>query len=47
MGIYDTMTDEQLICRLRGGERDIMDYLMVKYKSMVRRKTREMFLIGG
>ena len=47
MGIYDTMTDEQLISRLRGGERDIMDYLMVKYKSMVRRKTREMFLIGG
>ena len=24
-----------------------MDYLMVKYKSMVRRKAREMFLIGG
>lgn len=47
MGIYDTMTDEELLSRLRAGERDIMDYLMVKYKSMVRRKAREMFLIGG
>lgn len=47
MGTYDTMTDEQLLCRLRAGEKEIMDYLMVKYKSMVRRKAREMFLIGG
>lgn len=47
MGIYDTMTDEELLARLGAGERDIMDYLMVKYKSMVRRKAREMFLIGG
>ena len=47
MGAYDAMTDEQLISRLRAGEKDIMDYLMVKYKSMVRRKAREMFLIGG
>ena len=42
LGIYDTMTDEELLSRLRAGERDIMDYLMVKYKSMVRRKAREM-----
>lgn len=47
MGVYDAMTDEQLICHLRAGEKEIMDYLMVKYKSMVRRKAREMFLIGG
>lgn len=47
MRIYNAMTDEQLIARLRLGEKDIMDYLMVKYKSMVRRKAREMFLIGG
>lgn len=47
MGIYNAMTDEQLIVNLRSGETDIMDYLMVKYKSMVRRKAREMFLIGG
>ena len=47
MGKYNTMTDEQLIADLRSGETDIMDYLMVKYKYMVRRKAREMFLIGG
>lgn len=47
MGVYDAMTDEQLISHLRAGEKEIMDYLMVKYKSMVRRKAREMFLIGG
>lgn len=47
MGTYDAMTDEQLIAYLRTGKKDIMDYLMVKYKSMVRRKAREMFLIGG
>lgn len=47
MRTYNTMTDEQLIADLRLGEKEIMDYLMVKYKSMVRRKAREMFLIGG
>lgn len=47
MGRYNAMTDEQLIVNLRSGETDIMDYLMVKYKYMVRRKAREMFLIGG
>ena len=47
MRTYNTMTDEQLIVDLRQGEKEIMDYLMVKYKSMVRRKAKEMFLIGG
>lgn len=47
MRTYNTMTDEQLIADLRLGEKEIMDYLMVKYKSMVRRKAKEMFLIGG
>ena len=41
------MTDEQLICELRRGDREIMDFIMVKYKSMVRRKARAMFLLGG
>ncbi len=47
MRTYNAMTDEQLIANLRLGEKEIMDYLMVKYKSMVRRKAREMFLMGG
>ena len=47
MGKYDRLTDEQLIERLRKGEREIMDHLMVKYKSMVRKKARAMYLLGG
>ncbi len=41
------MADEELINRLREGNREIMDHLMVKYKSMVRQKARAMFLLGG
>ena len=44
---YEKMTDEQLISELRAGNREIMDFIMVKYKSMVRRKARAMFLLGG
>ena len=44
---YDKMTDEQLIAELRDGERGVMDYIMDKYKAMVRKKARAMFLLGG
>lgn len=44
---YDRMTNEQLIQELRKGDRAIMDYIMDKYKSMVRKKARAMFLLGG
>ena len=44
---YDTIADEQLILEFRKGNSEIMDYLMVKYKSMVRKKARAMYLIGG
>ena len=47
MGTYDRLTDEQLMEKLRAGDRDIMDYIMVKYKSMVRKKARAMYLLGG
>ena len=47
MSKYERMTDEQLIRELRAGNRDIMDYVMVKYKSMVKKKARAMYLIGG
>ena len=36
MSKYETFTDEELIQKLREGEKEIMDYLMEKYKSMVR-----------
>lgn len=44
---YDHVSDEELISRLRDGETGISDYLMEKYKGMVRKKARAMFLIGG
>ena len=47
MNKYDRMTDEQLLCDYKNGHQEIMDYLMVKYKSMVRKKARAMYLLGG
>lgn len=44
---YESVTDERLIEELRGGNSEIMDFLMVKYKDMVRKKAKEMYLIGG
>ena len=44
---YSIYSDEELIQRLRAGETGIADYLIEKYKYLVRRKARAMFLIGG
>ena len=35
---YDKYTDEELILRLRAGESGIIDYLVGKYKDLVRQK---------
>ena len=47
MSQYDGIRDEDLILRLRAGEEGISDYLMEKYKEMVRKKARALFLVGG
>ena len=44
---YDKIKDEEIIFRFKQGETEILDYLMEKYKNMVRKKARAMFLIGG
>lgn len=44
---YSHMTDEKLIQLLRDGDQEIMDYLLEKYKNLVKKKARAMFLIGG
>ena len=44
---YDKIKDEELIFRFKQGETEILDYLMEKYKNMVRKKARAMVLIGG
>ena len=47
MSAYDRMTDEQLIEKLRGGDKKIMDYIMEKYKNLVRKEANAMYLLGG
>lgn len=44
---YQNETDEILIERLRDGERDIMDYIMNKYKNLVRSKAKSMYILGA
>lgn len=47
MDFYGNFTDEQLIERLRSGETQIMEYILDKYKPLVRKKANAMYLIGG
>lgn len=44
---YQGSTDEELIDRLRQGEKQITDYIMDKYKNLVRRKARSMYILGA
>ena len=44
---YGSSSDEELIRRLRNGDSGVWDYLLEKYKDMVRRRSRAMFLTGG
>lgn len=40
-------SDEELIIRLRDGEEGITEYLMNKYKNLVRSKAKSMYLLGA
>jgi RNA polymerase sporulation-specific sigma factor len=44
---YEQYTDEELIVRLRDGETQIMDYIMDKYKNLVRSKAKSMYILGA
>lgn len=44
---YESENDEVLIRRLRDGENDITDYIMDKYKNLVRKKAASMFALGA
>ncbi|MBE5833646.1 MAG: RNA polymerase sporulation sigma factor SigH [Butyrivibrio sp.] len=44
---YESENDEVLIRRLRDGENDITDYIMDKYKNLVRKKAATMFILGA
>ena len=44
---YGQYTDEELIVRLRDGETQITDYIMDKYKNLVRSKAKSMYILGA
>ncbi len=44
---YQNQTDETLIEQIRSGQEEIMDYILDKYKNLVRKRANAMFLIGG
>ena len=44
---YEEYQDEELIRRLRDGDGSVMDYLMEKYKNLVRKEANAMYLLGG
>lgn len=47
MAGYEQKTDEQLIRMLRKGDTAITDYIMEKYKNLVRKEANAMYLLGG
>lgn len=44
---YEDCGDEELILRLRDGEESITDYIMDKYKNLVRSKAKSMYILGA
>ncbi len=44
---FEQAADEELIVRLRDGEKQITDYIMEKYKNLVRSKAGSMYILGA
>ena len=44
---YEGLTDEELIALFRDGDQDAMEKLLNKYKEMVLRKAKSMYILGG
>lgn len=44
---YSEATDEQLIEMLRSGQSQVTDYLLNKYKNLVRKRANALYLIGA
>lgn len=45
--MYSGMSDEELIDRLRQGENGITDYLLDKFKNLVRHNAQSMYILGA
>lgn len=44
---FHDMSDTDIFLRMREGDKQAVDYLMEKYKYLVRQKARTLFLMGG
>lgn len=44
---YDILSDEEIVSRIQDGDQTAMDFLLEKYKYLVRSKAKALFLIGG
>ena len=44
---YDNIPEEELISYLRDGDEKIIEYIIEKYKDLVRRKAGSMFILGA
>jgi RNA polymerase sporulation-specific sigma factor len=44
---YDSLSDEEILELIKHGDQPAIDYLMEKYKYLVRSKAKALFLIGG
>ncbi len=44
---YANQTDEELILALRDGDGKVIDYIIEKYKELVRKKAGSMFILGA
>lgn len=47
MKTYTECTDEELVAMLKSGQRDVGEFLAEKYKYLVRKKARALYLVGG
>lgn len=45
--IYDNISDEEIIALIRKDDTQAMEYLISKYKNLVRNKAKALYLIGG
>lgn len=44
---YEEYRDEELIMFLRDGQQEVVDYLMNKYKNLVRSRAKTMYILGA
>lgn len=44
---YESFSDEELLQKMKAGDTEIIDFIMEKYKNLVRKRANALFLIGG